>query len=122
MMNTIRAVIRDPFFSLDFAEKSIQCALTKVSRKRLFWYPLLWTHMEKPWRFPKGEGIGNEEPGCSLANSEKVIFDWILQVICYDYGRKRKIKTVINGQSIDAGTYTIWFENGESIKRQSCSL
>lgn len=107
--------------SLGFAEKSIQYAVSKVPKEKIVlgipFYGRIW---KDGGGFPQGMGIGNEEVQALIARyGGKAVFDpnsstpYATITI-----RAKDHKPTINGKSIDAGTYTIWFENQQSIKQK----
>ncbi len=110
-----------PVSSLGFAEKSIQYALSKVPKEKIVlgipFYGRIWNNGSS---FPQGAGIGNEEAQMLIGQYEgKVVFD---QETSAPYAtitvKEKDQKPIINGKTIDAGTYTVWFENERSIKQK----
>ncbi len=107
--------------SLGLAEKSIQYALSKVPKEKILlgipFYGRIW---KNGGGFPQGVGIGNEEVRqLILAYGGRVTFDKGTKTPSAEIVVNVKDdKPRINGKQIEAGSYTIWFEDETSIKEK----
>ncbi len=107
--------------SLNLAEKSIQYALGKVPKEKIVlglpFYGRIW---KEDTGFPQGAGIGNmevealiEQYGGNAIFDEKSATPYATITV-----KEKDQKPIIGGKPIDAGTYTIWFEDERSLKQK----
>lgn len=107
-----------PVASINFVEKSIQYALERVPKEKIV---LGIPFYGRIWR--SGGGLSGQ--GISLKVAENLIANYGGNVMFSNVYLSPKatitIKTgskkpVVNGKTLSAGTYTIWYENEQSIK------
>lgn len=107
--------------SYSFAEKSIQYAVKKVPKDKLVlgiaFYGRIW---KDGGGFPCGNGLGNKEIDDLIHTYDgHVTFD---QKSKTPYAQitigKTDTKPVVAGKPLEEGTYTIWYENEQSIKEK----
>ncbi|NLO48653.1 MAG: glycoside hydrolase [Clostridiales bacterium] len=108
-----------PVSSLSFIEKSILYALKYVSKEKIVlglpFYGRIWS---SSGGFPNGFGISNVRTEKLLSDyGGKVNFDLSSQSACATLTIKPSdVKPVIGGRSLNAGTYTIFYESERSLK------
>lgn len=108
-----------PVSSISFIEKSVEYALSTVPKEKIVlglpFYGRIWSDTGE---YPNGYGVSNK-------NIEKLVADYN-GTISFDESSKSAFATfkigptdtkpVIGGQVLSEDTYTIWFDNEESIK------
>lgn len=109
-----------PVASLSFAERSIQYALSKhVPKEKIVlglpFYGRIWSNSGG---YPKGGGISNTKVAQLIANYRgAVVIDSKSQSARATITvRAADAKPVIGGKPLTAGTYTIWFDNEQTLK------
>lgn len=110
-----------PVASLSFAEKSIQYALGRVSQDKIVlgvpFYGRIW---KNGGGYPNGDGINNALIDQLVTNYHGVVtFDPVsktpyatITILASDP------KPMIRYNTLTEGTYTIWYENEQSIKEK----
>lgn len=105
--------------SLSFTENSIKYALSQVSKEKIVlglpFYGRIWS---SSGQYPQGYGISNTRIAQLIsAYHGTVTIDRATQSACAEITIAAKdIKPVINGHTLTAGTYTIWYENEQTVK------
>ncbi|SKC63008.1 S-layer homology domain-containing protein [Maledivibacter halophilus] len=109
-----------PVASIDFVEKSIKNALKEVpSEKILLGIPFFGRVWSEDGKI-KGQGI-------SIKQVNELIEDYDSKVIYDDKEESPKViidikpydkEPTLYGTKLEAGTYTIWYENNQSIKNK----
>ncbi len=107
--------------SLSFTEKSVQYALKTVPKEKIVlglpFYGRIW---KNGGGYPQGYGISNRKIDELVRTyGGKVIFDAGSQTPYAQVTIKTAdAKPVIGGTGLSAGSYTIWYENEQSIKQK----
>lgn len=108
-----------PVASLSFVEKAIQYAVSKAPKEKIVlglpFYGRIWSDSGG---YPKGYGISNTRVEQYIAQySGRVTVDSVSRsakaVITV---KASDVKPVVGGKALAAGTYTIWFENEQTLK------
>lgn len=108
-----------PVASISFVERSIQYALTKVSKDKLVlglpFYGRIWS---TTGGLVKGNGVANEMVEVLIANySGAVTFDSVSQTAkAVITVKSSDTKPIIYGQTLTAGTYVIWYAREPALK------
>ncbi len=109
-----------PVSSMSFIEKSIQYALKHAPKENIVlglpFYGRIWSNYGG---YPDGYGVSNARTEKLLEDyGGEVVFDIVSKSGLRDlYDKARRRKTGDRGRSLQAGTYTIWFENEQSIRK-----
>lgn len=110
-----------PVASISFVENSIKYALTKVPKEKivlgLAFYGRMWSDSGS---YPKGEAVNNKKVDELIANyGGKVTLDSRSKSAKATFTVKPSdIKPKILGKTLEAGTYTIWYENEQTLKEK----
>jgi spore germination protein YaaH len=110
-----------PVSSLSFVEKSIQYAVSKAPTEKIVlglpFYGRIWSNSGG---YPKGYGISNTKIASLVAAYNGTVYvDKPSQSACavITIGSS-DTKPVIGGKALSAGTYTIWFDNEQTLKEK----
>ena len=107
-----------PVASFEFVEKSIQHALKYVSRDKIVLGIPLYGRYWKEGEEVSGEAVViGAVPSLISKNKGIVKYDENIGEACVTFSIDNpKIKSKINGITLEDGNYTIWYPNEESIK------
>jgi spore germination protein YaaH len=110
-----------PVSSLSFAEKSVQYAVSKAPKEKIVlglpFYGRIWSNSGG---YPKGYGISHTKITSMVAayNGTVTIDKTSRSAYAVITIGANDTKPVIGGKSLTAGTYTIWFDNEETLKEK----
>jgi hypothetical protein len=108
-----------PVASLPFVEKAVQYAVSKAPKEKIVlglpFYGRIWSDSGS---YPKGYGISNKRVEQYIAKySGRVTVDSISRstkaVITI---KASDVKPVVGDKTLAAGTYTIWYDNEQTLK------
>ncbi len=110
-----------PVSSLSFVEKSVQYAVSKAPKEKIVlglpFYGRIWSNSGGS---PKGYGISNTKIAQLVAAYKGTVYiDKPSRSACavITIGAN-DTKPVIGGKSLAAGTYTIWYDNEQTLKEK----
>jgi spore germination protein YaaH len=107
--------------SLSFVEQSVRYALTQVPKEKIVlglpFYGRIWSDSGS---YPNGYGVSNTRITRLIADYHgAVTFDSVSRSVrAVITVRSGDIKPVIGGTTLNAGTYTIWYENEQTLKER----